>query len=38
MAGNVIGVNTASFLPSGGSVGIGFDIPAAKALHFFRRF
>jgi serine protease Do len=26
--GNVIGVNTAIFLPSGGSVGIGFDIPA----------
>jgi serine protease Do len=27
--GNVIGVNTAIFSPSGGSVGIGFDIPAA---------
>jgi serine protease Do len=26
--GNVIGVNTAVFSPSGGSVGIGFDIPA----------
>jgi serine protease Do len=26
--GNVIGVNTAIFSPSGGSVGIGFDIPA----------
>jgi serine protease Do len=32
--GNVIGVNTAIFSPSGGSVGIGFDIPAdtAKAV------
>jgi serine protease Do len=29
--GNVIGVNTAIFSPSGGSVGIGFDIPAATA-------
>jgi len=28
---NVIGVNTAIFSPSGGSVGIGFDIPAATA-------
>ena len=27
--GNVMGVNTAIFSPSGGSVGIGFDIPAA---------
>jgi len=27
--GNVIGVNTAIYSPSGGSVGIGFDIPAA---------
>jgi serine protease Do len=27
-SGNVIGVNTAIFSPSGGSVGIGFDIPA----------
>ena len=26
--GNVIGINTAIFSPSGGSVGIGFDIPA----------
>jgi serine protease Do len=26
--GNVIGVNTAIYSPSGGSVGIGFDIPA----------
>ena len=31
MNGNVIGVNTAIFSPSGGSVGIGFDIPAATA-------
>ncbi|APG95558.1 trypsin-like peptidase domain-containing protein [Sinorhizobium americanum] len=32
--GDVIGVNTAIFSPSGGSVGIGFDIPAdtAKAV------
>jgi serine protease Do len=29
--GNVIGVNTAIFSPSGGSVGIGFDIPAGTA-------
>jgi serine protease Do len=28
MSGNVIGVNTAIFSPSGGSVGIGFAIPA----------
>src|ERR1700745_3461545 len=28
MTGNVIGVNTAIFSPSGGSVGIGFDVPA----------
>src|SRR5579862_4523011 len=28
MSGNVIGVNTAIYSPSGGSVGIGFDIPA----------
>jgi serine protease Do len=31
MNGNVIGVNTAIFSPSGGSVGIGFDIPATTA-------
>ena len=29
--GDVIGVNTAIFSPSGGSVGIGFDIPANTA-------
>lgn len=29
--GGVIGVNTAIYSPSGGSVGIGFDIPAATA-------
>jgi serine protease Do len=29
--GNVIGVNTAIFSPSGGSVGIGFDIPPDTA-------
>ncbi len=28
MEGNVIGVNTAIFSPSGGSIGIAFDIPA----------
>jgi serine protease Do len=31
MNGDVVGVNTAIFSPSGGSVGIGFDIPAATA-------
>ena len=31
MNGEVIGVNTAIFSPSGGSVGIGFDIPADTA-------
>jgi serine protease Do len=31
LEGNVIGVNTAIFSPSGGSVGIGFDIPADAA-------
>ena len=31
MNGNVIGVNAAIYSPSGGSVGIGFDIPAATA-------
>src|SRR6516225_611479 len=30
-SGNVIGVNTAIYSPSGGSVGIGFDIPASTA-------
>src|SRR6185312_9382331 len=29
--GKVIGVNTAIYSPSGGSVGIGFDIPAETA-------
>jgi len=29
--GDVIGINTAIFSPSGGSVGIGFDIPAQTA-------
>jgi len=33
MKGNVIGVNTAIFSPSGGSVGIGFDIPAETARY-----
>ena len=31
LEGNVIGVNTAIFSPSGGNVGIGFDIPADTA-------
>jgi serine protease Do len=31
MYGRVVGVNTAIFSPSGGSVGIGFDIPADVA-------
>lgn len=31
MEGNVIGVNTAIYSPSGGSVGIGFAIPANEA-------
>jgi serine protease Do len=31
MNGNVIGVNTAIYSPSGGSVGIGFDVPADTA-------
>jgi serine protease Do len=31
MSGNVIGVNTAIYSPTGGSVGIGFDIPAQTA-------
>lgn len=31
MAGNVIGINTAIFSPTGGSVGIGFAIPSALA-------
>jgi serine protease Do len=29
--GNVIGVNTAIYSPSGGSIGIGFDIPSTTA-------
>jgi serine protease Do len=31
MNGNVVGVNTAIYSPSGGSVGIGFDVPAQTA-------
>ena len=31
MAGEVIGVNTAIFSPTGGSVGIGFSVPSALA-------
>ncbi len=32
LAGNVVGVNTAIFSPTGGNVGIGFAIPADVAL------
>ena len=32
MAGEVIGINTAIFSPSGGSVGVGFAIPSALAI------
>src|SRR5262249_56040508 len=31
LAGEVIGINTAIYAPSGGSIGIGFAIPAALA-------
>ncbi len=31
--GEVVGINTAIFSPSGGSVGIGFAIPAYEAVH-----
>ncbi len=31
MSGRVVGINTAIFSPSGGSIGIGFSIPAATA-------
>jgi serine protease Do len=31
MDGNVVGVNTAIYSPSGGSVGIGFDVQADTA-------
>jgi serine protease Do len=37
MAGRVVGVNTAIFSPSGGSVGIGFDIPADVAAQITRQ-
>ncbi len=33
MAGEVIGVNTAIFSPTGGSIGIGFAIPSNTARH-----
>ncbi len=33
LAGELIGINTAIFTPSGGNVGIGFAIPAATARH-----
>ena len=33
LEGEVIGINTAIFSPSGGSIGIGFAIPAAEAVH-----
>lgn len=31
LAGDVVGINTAIYSPSGGSVGIGFSVPAATA-------
>ncbi|MCJ8355793.1 S1C family serine protease, partial [Novacetimonas hansenii] len=31
LRGEVIGINTAIFSPSGGSIGIGFSIPSAEA-------
>ncbi len=37
MYGRVVGVNTAIFSPSGGSVGIGFDIPADVAASVTRQ-
>jgi serine protease Do len=37
MSGRVVGVNTAIFSPSGGSVGIGFDIPADVAASITRQ-
>jgi serine protease Do len=37
VAGRVVGVNTAIFSPSGGSVGIGFDIPADVAMSVTRQ-
>lgn len=37
MYGRVVGVNTAIFSPSGGSVGIGFDIPADVAASVSRQ-
>ncbi len=37
MDGDVVGVNTAIFSPSGGSVGIGFAIPAALASNVIRQ-
>lgn len=33
MNGKVIGVNTAIISPTGGSIGIGFAVPAATAIH-----
>ena len=33
LEGDVVGINTAIYSPSGGSVGIGFAIPAATALN-----
>ncbi len=33
MQGHVVGINDAIFSPSGGSVGIGFDVPADTAKH-----
>ena len=37
MDGEVVGVNTASFSPSGGSIGIGFAIPSALAKNIVKQ-
>ncbi|MGI9382822.1 MAG: Do family serine endopeptidase [Methyloligellaceae bacterium] len=37
MEGEVIGVNTAIISPTGGSIGIGFAVPASTALHVIRQ-
>ena len=34
--GEVVGINTAIYSPSGGSVGIGFDIPVGRGAHCHR--
>ena len=37
MEGEVIGVNTAIISPTGGSIGIGFAVPASTALHVIKQ-